>query len=137
MLVPAPPDLQQLALVVLFLPSTSANTLRAFVVVIITLGNLRCWSSSWKHWCIYCMRLLQLALCDGGGDICKNFTYLTFSCAGGVFLSINLRKHSTCTQGVYPQELALVVLFLVVLAHLLHAQIATCTAYIVVVVMVS
>ena len=41
MLVPGPPDLQQLALVVFFIPATSANTLPALVVV--TLCNLRWW----------------------------------------------------------------------------------------------
>ena len=38
------PDLQQLALVVFFIPATSANTLPAPVVV--TLCNLRWWSLS-------------------------------------------------------------------------------------------
>ena len=42
MLVPGPPDLQQLVLVVFFIPATSANTLPALVVV--TLCNLRWWS---------------------------------------------------------------------------------------------
>ena len=40
-------------------------------------------------------------------------------------------KHSTCTQGGYPWQLALVVLLLVALAHILHAQIATCTVMVV------
>ena len=44
MLVPGPPDLQQLALVVFFIPATSANTHPALVVV--TLCNLRWWSFS-------------------------------------------------------------------------------------------
>ena len=39
MLVPGPPDFQQLVLVVFFIPATSANTLPALVVV--TLCNLR------------------------------------------------------------------------------------------------
>ena len=38
------PDLQQFALVVFFIPATSANTLPALVVV--TLCNLRWWSFS-------------------------------------------------------------------------------------------
>ena len=67
MLVPGLHDLQQLVLVVFFLPSTSANTL--------------------------------LALGGGGGG-------------GG---------------GGYSQQLALVALFIEALAHILHAQIATCT----------
>ena len=44
MLVPGPPDLQQLALVVFFIPATSANTHPALEVV--TLCNLRWWSFS-------------------------------------------------------------------------------------------
>ena len=40
-------------------------------------------------------------------------------------------KHSTCTWGGYPWQLALVVLFLVALAHILHAQIGTCTVMVV------
>ena len=44
MLVPSPPDLQQLALVMFFIPATSANTLPTLVVV--TLCNLRWWSFS-------------------------------------------------------------------------------------------
>ena len=40
-------------------------------------------------------------------------------------------KHSTCTRGGYPWQLALVVLFLVALAHILHAQIATCTVMVI------
>ena len=40
MLVPGHPDLQQLALVVFFIPATSANTLPTLVVV--TLCNLHC-----------------------------------------------------------------------------------------------
>ena len=47
MLVPGPSDLQQLALVVFFIPATSANTLLALVVV--TLCNLCWWSFSWYH----------------------------------------------------------------------------------------
>ena len=43
---------------------------------------------------------------------------------GGVYMQ---HKHSTCTRGGYPWQLALVILFLVALAHILHAQIATCT----------
>ena len=44
MLVPGPPDLQQLALVVFFIPATSTNTHPALVVV--TLCNLRWWPFS-------------------------------------------------------------------------------------------
>ena len=44
MLVPGPPNLQQLVLVVFFIPATSANTLPALVVV--TLCNLPWWSFS-------------------------------------------------------------------------------------------
>ena len=40
-------------------------------------------------------------------------------------------NHSTCTQDGYPWQLALVVLFLVALAHILHAQIATCIVMVV------
>ena len=43
-------------------------------------------------------------------------------------------KHSTCTWGGYTWQLALVVLFLVALAHkliILHVQIATCTVMVV------
>ena len=40
-------------------------------------------------------------------------------------------KDSTCTQGGYPWQLAQVVLFLVALVHILHAQIATCTVMVV------
>ena len=56
------------------------------------------------------MRLLQLALCGGGSDICKHFTYLTFSCVGGVFLAQTLYLHSgclpsgTCTGGLVPSS---------------------------------
>ena len=60
-----PPDLQQLALVVFFLPSISANTL--FALGVVTRGNLHWWPCSYKHWRIYCMCRLQLALCGGGG----------------------------------------------------------------------
>ena len=38
--------------------------------------------------------------------------------------------NTACTRGGYPWQLALVVLFLVTLAHILHAQIATCTVMI-------
>ena len=39
--------------------------------------------------------------------------------------------NTTCTWGGYPWQLALVALFLVALAHILHAQIATCTVMLV------
>lgn len=31
-----------------------------------SLSNLHWWFGSWKHWRIYCMHMLQLALCGGG-----------------------------------------------------------------------
>ena len=40
-------------------------------------------------------------------------------------------KHSTCAWGGNPWQLALVVLFLVALAHILHVQIANCTVMVV------
>ena len=60
------------------------------------------------------MRRLQLALCGGGGGG-----------GGGVYIAQTLYLHSEWHG--YPWQLALVVLFLVALAHILHVQIVTCT----------
>ena len=109
-LVPVPIDLQQLALVV-FSFHQLAQTLYLH--------------SGW----------LLSATCTGGlvhrsTGAYTACTACNLHCVVVVVVYIQ-HKHSTCTQGCYPWQLALVVLFIAALAHILHAQLATYTVMVV------